>query len=88
MHAEHQTETLVHGPVGFLESVFSNFIGMLSDARSLPPVIGRIIEFRALLSATLVDLYPDKSEHDLTELAHNISNRNCGKFLGLEAENR
>ncbi|MCB0320182.1 MAG: glucuronate isomerase, partial [Bdellovibrionales bacterium] len=60
-----------------------NWLGMLSDARSLPSVIARHALFRAVLSAKLVEEFPRAEPESLVELAEKICHLNAKEFLRL-----
>ena len=63
-----------------------NFVGMLSDARSLPPVVARNLLFRAVLAIVLCEVLPNEpTERLMSDFVEPICFRNGAKFLGLES---
>ena len=64
------------------------WIGMLSDARCLPSVIARIVQFRAILALKLVEMMPYKPDSALLDIGKNIAFENVSTFLGLSLDER
>lgn len=63
------------------------FVGMLSDARSLPVVIARMKQFRAILAVKLANAFPDLSEQEIVnDIAADVCYNNGARFLGLPTE--